>query len=596
MCQWRLGMENNISKEPFTKRHPSFKKKNIITKLTLSLCVNLFTFFTLLFFPPLDVIAGNTNEFCFAFSDVFRLLLAVCLGAAVIVTAIETLLPTKVTVILDLICFSFGLCFYAQSMLLNGGMGTLTGGKEKYSVGLMVADIAAWVVIFAVVIVDYFLLVRKNKKYRKPLRNAIKFLSLLFVVMQTVGLVSETLKIDTSNKLHDMYLSDVGEYDLSDGKNTVIFIVDTLDSDLFETAYDAHPEMTDAFTGFTYYPNAVSTHSRTYPSVPYLLTGSMCHFDKPYSEFISESWDNAELITELGENGYDVGIYTSQSYVTDNAVGKVDNLVNAYDDSLQITGTLKQTVKMSLYRCAPYSAKNFFRYSVSDINNSVAHHNDSCIQQNDIAFYKRLKSDGLKLNKSENSYRFIHFFGTHPGAEIDENVNRSSSYDNVAVTRGCMKIIEDYISEMKRLGVYEDSTVIITADHGFSMVGGSNPLVISQPLRPTLIVKPAGVGENTPFTVSDAPVSHADIFATVADAAGLDTEHYGTPIYDVPSDSDRVRYYYNSALYSDDDGEVALREYEITGDARKFENWKLTGNYWDIDYSERAVSKHRLGK
>jgi hypothetical protein len=56
----------------------------------------------------------------------------------------------------------------------------------------------------------------------------------------------------------------------------------------------------------------------------------------------------------------------------------------------------------------------------------------------------------------------------------------------------------------------------------------------------------------------------------------------------------RRRLYYYTALYSDTDGEIALREYEINGDANDLANWQPTGNWWNIDYSVNKVSETRF--
>ena len=101
---------------------------------------------------------------------------------------------------------------------------------------------------------------------------------------------------------------------------------------------------------------------------------------------------------------------------------------------------------------------------------------------------------------------------------------------------------------------------------------------------------------NEGVTTSTAPVCHADLFSTVIASLDGNYEKYGTPVWNHTEGEQRTRYYYNQALYSDEDGEIALREYAVTGDARDVSNWKLTGNDWDILYSERAVSKHRLSE
>jgi hypothetical protein len=46
-------------------------------------------------------------------------------------------------------------------------------------------------------------------------------------------------------------------------------------------------------------------------------------------------------------------------------------------------------------------------------------------------------------------------------------------------------------------------------------------------------------------------------------------------------------------MFSDTDGEIALREYAVNGDARNLESYQPTGNYWDINYSVNIVSPTR---
>ena len=141
---------------------------------------------------------------------------------------------------------------------------------------------------------------------------------------------------------------------------------------------------------------------------------------------------------------------------------------------------------------------------------------------------------------------------------------------------------------MREMGVYENSTVIITTDHGSSGSGE----VLDMPHKtavPILFVKPAGVsGEE--LKVSDAPVSHTEFIPTILYGFSLDYKDYGRTIYDIDETEDRERYYYYSALYTHEGGEVELREYKVDGDARNEENYHYTGKKWDIQYSENAVA------
>lgn len=85
-------------------------------------------------------------------------------------------------------------------------------------------------------------------------------------------------------------------------------------------------------------------------------------------------------------------------------------------------------------------------------------------------------------------------------------------------------------------------------------------------------------------------MSHTDFIPTVLDGFSLDYQNYGRPIYDIAEMEDRERFYYYSALYTHEDGEVELREYKLDGDARNKESYHFTGRKWDILYSENPVA------
>ncbi|MFR7854014.1 MAG: hypothetical protein ACLU40_00065 [Acutalibacteraceae bacterium] len=557
-----------------------------------------------MFFAPLGIVYGNINQFIFSPGEIIWILIAFCAAATAVMTAVGTLLPLKASLILNAIEFSGGLCCYVQSFFLNGKMGTLTGEGDHYSLSTVLVNLLLWVLIAAVIIVGAILLIKFKKE--QLARSVVMFLALSLTVMQLTAFVSTVFTSDGmtgSGVQKNYYLSDIGEYEISDGKNTVMFIIDTCDGRYLEQAISEYPDIFDGLDGFVYYPNATSTHSRTYPSMPYLLTGEICHFDKPYSEYVDEAYKNNSYIEDIKATGCNIGLYTNNQYVANKGMMSIDNSVSNSETRISFIGTLKQMGRISLYRNVPYALKSRFRYGGESVNENVIFIPKSapqrCITSNDVVFYNRLVSDGIAVSGSySKAFRLYHMWGAHPGGKFDQNMQPAKQGSTTQCIRGNFLIIQDYIRQMKELGVYEDSTIIITADHGSSN-GSSDkrPLVIDSAPTVAMLVKPSGCGmSNEGVTTSTAPVCHADLFSTVIASLDGNYEKYGTPVWNHTEGEQRTRYYYNQALYSDEDGEIALREYAVTGDARDVSNWKLTGNDWDILYSERAVSKHRLSE
>lgn len=90
-----------------------------------------------------------------------------------------------------------------------------------------------------------------------------------------------------------------GEFELASENNVIVFVLDTLDDDYLIETLERYPDMLDGLDGFTYYPDSISTHSRTYPSITYLLTGEICHFDIPYKEYINKSFADSNFLPQI---------------------------------------------------------------------------------------------------------------------------------------------------------------------------------------------------------------------------------------------------------------------------------------------------------
>lgn len=574
------------------------KQKNVpyLKKLTSTLPVFLFACFTILFFSPMEIFLGNIIEFKFSANtatlilSVFSALITVFLSLAV------SLFSIKALRIVNLSVFSFGLCAYLQSILLNGSMGSLTGDSDVYPTKLIIFNAIVWVLVFAVVFAAW--LIFKKVKKAKFVFSGMRFVSIALVCMQLVGFLSLYINLDKNiNDIKNSYFTDIGKLELAKDQNTVMFIVDTCDGSLVEEALVEYPDMFDNFGGFTYFPNMTTTHSRTYPSITYMLSGQKCYFDKPYTQYIDDAFKNSTFIKDINDLGTDIRLFTEPQYIAESVLGDIDNHLT-YDNealsSMNITGFIKQASTVSAYRFAPYVAKKAFAYTSASVNDSSMKPlpNKSSLLD-DIAFFQNINNYGVTVNSSyDKTFRMYHMYGPHGGCQMGAKGELKPGVSKVESTRGCLYLIEQYISHMKKSGTFDNSTIIITADHGFS--SASDDLKLHNATSCIMMVKPANTNDSEAIKTSLAPVCHEDLFATIIESLGGDYSKYGRTIWEIGESENRERKYYHTALYSDVDGEVALREYSIIGDARYLENYYLTGEYWDVQYSERAVSKHRL--
>ena len=203
---------------------------------------------------------------------------------------------------------------------------------------------------------------------------------------------------------------------------------------------------------------------------------------------------------------------------------------------------------------------------------------------NDVQFASDLNSTGLAAvdQGATGAFRFIHLNGAHYPYTMDENCQAGSDLSRAQQAAGSMNTVSEYLRQLKALGLYDDATIIITADHGF--FASSDAFALTDfAANPIMLVKPPETHEQAsqPYAVSQEPVSNADVLPTALAGLDCDKSEYGVDML-TEDDPGRVRYF--SLLSKDSEGvEHGLVEYEITGDANDIKNWHPTG--WIQDFS-----------
>jgi len=153
---------------------------------------------------------------------------------------------------------------------------------------------------------------------------------------------------------------------------------------------------------------------------------------------------------------------------------------------------------------------------------------------------------------------------------MDENAERvpENTVSILRQTKGCFTIVETYLQWLREYGLYEDATIVILGDHGYTYWDTPQ----SGEVKTALFFKPGGSGDDF-LEVSDAPVSHANFAPSILDAAGGDFSAIGMRYADVPEDAVNPRLYYHR--FDPDDQTRELEVFEIQGDPSCFDNWEI---------------------
>lgn len=568
--------------------------KSFITALICSLMLTM----TVCFFSPLEVILTNSGEFRFPLENIWWLQLIIGIASALILALIIYTLPPKAGKICSAVILGIGVAMWVQMLFMNGKMVSLTGEEMSTTPTFIALNLLIWVVIIAAIIISVVVLIKKRKNPDSIMRG----IAIALIFTQSVAFISLCFTRDKSNVDPDHTLTTEGEFQLSSGTNVIEFIIDTADGRTLQKTINNYPELNDRFSGWTWYPNTTSLYSRTYPSLTYMLTGEKCYFDREPQAFANDAFEKGFFLKRLSEASTDVRVFTMNPSMIGNNVSSYIANSSGYQyglfKNLNIPGLEKNLANISLYKGMPYAFKDAFVYEASAVNMSSfkpqANGGGSYDHYRDPDFYAAFNATPPTVTKDySKAFRFYHLFGNHPGVNWDENLQPNQPNDRVNALRGSLRLVESFADYMKDIGVYDDAFIIVTADHGSS--GGGETLRADIPACPILLVKYPNSDKSQSLAINNAPVAHEDLFASIEKALNVPVSGTGSgKALDEYSEGDiRKRYYNYSALYSDQDGEIALLEYEIEGDARNVESWKQSGRWWSIDYSFNKVSNQR---
>ncbi len=524
-------------------------------KLVHSLYLLLLLLVTYALLCPLEIYVGNKDELLFSISDFLPILLGIAAVGIILGTLIFSVLPEKIYKPLYVLTFAFALMSYIQNMFLNSTLMRDDGGKMEWDKlqGKMVANTIIWVVVFAIVIVLSLTILKKNYiKVYSYIALAITFLELTAIASM---LLSNPWK-----KPEDAHFSLSGEYQysLASGDNIVILILDRYSNGHFESLMEDHPEYLGKFKDFTYYNNMDSHYAYTFPAVQHLLTGVDKDIDvndlkkedgSSYKDWNECAWSSnkcREFYKTIHDKGYSLNFYYSvEAYAMfgdmDNLVGKVDN-ASCVPLHIDKGLTVRLLEKMSLYKCLPYAVKPKFEVMSTSFSGTASYEIGVSDYQN-ATFYRNLCDRGLTIEdkittgtgqECNNLINIIFIEGIHEpytlgadGSEVPE------SESNLEITKqGLDVIVDKYIQELKDQGRYDNTTIIITSDHGWA------PEYLDP--QPVFLIKMAGETHASMIT-TDAPVSSDDFMPTILDIIGEDYSEYGTSIFDWHDGDKRVR-------------------------------------------------------
>lgn len=555
-----------------TKKEFSFF--NIIS-LFITILLPIFSFGI---FGPTELFFANYKTFGVIFDEFGFKFLFTGLIIATILTVVFIFIPLILKKILLSCIWIFSLAGYIQTMFLNKNLDLIGATTEGYipSTEVIIKNSLIWlgIIIFAIV-----LIIISKEKWRKLI------CLVSFILLATQAVAYSTLFISADEEAFvyaesELVLSGEGQYTVSSEENVIVFVLDTISNYLYESATEDYPEMLDVLKDFTYYNNTDCNYFGTYPSLTHIVTGHNFNPSQATNDWLYDAWNNnatVQFYNEVHNAGYTVNLYAIEpvlftgSHPLSMLEGRIDNLtILSQKRQINYPVLYKTLLTMSCYRFMPdYFKPNF------DVPNTqyatIVSYPDNTIHYTNPDYYNGLFDKGLTVDDSGKRIIFQHLNGIHELIN-DENCQYTPDSGSYSATiNGIWVMLNEFLTQLSEYGAYNNSTIIITSDHGSEYFGQSI----------FFIKKPNETHDQ--MQVTNAPISLDELLPTVAELTIGNYAYLGQSIHEFSENEMRERTLY---IRGYDKNYPDIPHYDGTGTPTS-NIWRLytyIGDYYEYLY------------
>lgn len=551
----------------------------------------LFCGFMLFIFAPLEIYFSSINDLWFTVYDFAGYLIIAFIVYVVCVLLLNYLFANRFSKGYNKFVyymFLLGLAFYVQGNFFLIDYGQLDGSPINWSEYRLEGFVSVGLFIAILVLGTVILIKMRIEKVRKVTKG----ISLCLILIQFITLTTISLVTDGFTVKEDYVSTSRNEWNYSSNENFNILLLDAFDSRVFDELLNGEckSEIEELFSDFTYYRNTTSVYPYTDYSIPQIITGKNYLNQELYGDYINDSYSSSPLLTELKKKNYRTNIYQFVRIPSGDIVSEIDNWERTRLTVSSHKRLLGYIYKLVGFRYLPQPLKQTCWFYPDDemddmkiVNYVDEEGNRSNKETIEVSswdnkrFYENI--DQLRATEEENVFHFYHLKGLHPARNLDKDFNDAKDVSLQETAKGMFNLLDRYLNKLKEEGIYDDSIIIIMADHAEE--GYLEPHYKQCPL---LLVK--GIGENHAFAVTDIPVSYSDLqvgYRNLLNKTNLDN------IFEI-QDKNRERDFYfttykGRAMNFDDCGNDFER-YVIKGHAFDSESIIKTGEIYSYASSK----------
>lgn len=491
------------------------KNKMSLKKLVMSILPGMSLAFAgcfmLFFYAPFELYLTNHKEFWFTSGQMMPVVLLMFLGGFVLLVlllAAARLISDRLYTAVLALGFVAVLALYVQGNFLVNNLPGLDGTVVDWAAypAERIKSLAVWLVAAALAALLIKLLGAKN------FANIAGFAGAGLALMLGITVGTLFLTVDEAEKANIPVATDRDMFTMSGDKNLVVFILDAIDACEFEKIVYGSDEYMEVFKDFTYYDNTMSGYPYTDCAEVFYLTGAWHEAKMDAGEYVKQAVAASPLFAALDEADYQTGLYSTTGFLMEGVPAeRFANLTDAQPGLRSGAFMAKLMLKMSAVKYAPWDLK-FFGYDLlgRQNENKVYGGDDGCeyFDWTNVAFYGRIKDENPITVTDVPVAKVIHLDGAHVPIRYDENLNIVENATYQSGIRGSIFLFANYAQRLKEAGVYDNTALVVMADHGYARSEDENLSTLQQ--HPILLVK--GFGESRDeMLVNNAPISHEDL-------------------------------------------------------------------------------------
>lgn len=549
------------------------KFKSYLKELLPSYIIAFVFCYMIFIFEPILMYCTNQLDFWF---DLLLMLPPMFLGFAVVFVASAAVITAVYAVnkaiarkkeptvyrILTLALFFVFFATYLQGNIFAGGLPALDGSEINWN-GFGTYDtvtIVVWVELCALAVI---------LGIRFGLKRLLKYVTIAagaVFIMLTVSLITEMISWNAFARKDAIITTNTNFDSISKDKNFVIFLADAVGSSEFGGVLNDNPEYKEVFEDFTYFPDTLGCYPCTRDSLPVVLGGALNKNEMEFKKFSSQAYNNSPLFQELTERGYEINLYEPELIWYGERAFSVENSADYDKYALPFGSYFREELKFVGFKYLPYFLKRYSGIESMDFNGLV----DKFIYD-DRTVYKMIQQTPKLDKTSKKSFRFIHTEGAHIPFTYDKDLNIIEGGTYEIKIEASITMINAYIERLKENGVYDNTVIIVMADHGNTNLNKSDDMLVRG--NPMFMVK--GIDEHHKFTVSDKPLSYLDLMDIFGDL--LDDKSAAESVEDIPDERERYFMWYRNFRL-----EHHIEEYIVTDKAWEWRKFKKTGREFDL--------------